>query len=135
MKISKVNKKSLIDEISFVIEKMKETEEPKTKLYYFSAVYGIMPRIFNLEFDSDLLCIHFVVSSCYNHLNSRLNNPDKVIQLPDEIFTKLEETTQELLVAIDKEEDFYEVLKKFTLIGYIAGGNGYYLYQKGQIKI
>ena len=55
MKLSAANKKILVNEIKFSIEKMKETEDPKTRLYFFSAIYGIISRIFNLEFSSDLV--------------------------------------------------------------------------------
>jgi len=135
MKISDENKKKLIEEIEFVIEQMKNEEDPKAKLYYFSAVYGIMPRIFNIEYNSDLIFAHFVISSTYNRINSRLDNPDKAIKIPDDLFDKLIELTKELLDVIKKNKSLYEVLKKFTLLGYVTLGNGYYLYKKGLLKI
>lgn len=135
MNITAENKKRLIEEIKFVIKQMKAAEEPKSRLYYFSAVYGIMPRIFNLEFVPDLVFAHFVISSTYNQINSRLENPDKVVNIPENFFDKLIETIEQLLTSIEKNEDLYEVLKKFTLLGFITTGNGYYLYQKGLLKI
>lgn len=114
---------------------MKATEEPKSKLYYFSAIYGMMQRIFNLEFTADLVFIHFVINSAYNLINSRLESPDKVIKIPENLFDKLIEATEELSNSIEKNVDLYEVLKKFILLGYTTTGNGYYLYQKGLFKI
>lgn len=135
MKLSEENKQKLTDEIRFVINQMKEQEDPEAKLYYFSAIYGIMPRIFNTEFSDDLLFAHFVISSTYNNINQRLKSPDKAIKIPDELFDKLIETTEDLLNAIEKNKNLYTVLKKFTLLGYITLGNGYYLYKKGLLKI
>jgi len=135
MKISKENMKKIIEEIEFAIKQMKETPDPDQKLYYFSAVYGVMPRVFNFEFDEDLVFTHFVLSSVYNSINQRLKTPDSVILLPKEIFDRLEELTEKLLMALKKEEDICEILKDFILLSYVTTGNGYYLYKKGILKI
>ncbi|MGB7296675.1 MAG: hypothetical protein WBC70_13910 [Candidatus Aminicenantales bacterium] len=135
MKLSARNKKTLIVEIKFALEKMKSEKEPNSILYYFSAVYGVMYRIFNIEYDSDLVFAHFVISSTYNQINSRIQVPDKVIQLPPDLFDKLIKTTEELLDAMVYDKNLYEALKTFTLLGYVTVGNGYYLYQKGLLKI
>ena len=135
MKLSKAHKDSLVGEINFVLGKMAEEEDPLSKIYYFSAVYGIMHRIYNLEYAPDLIFAHFVLNSTYNQINVRLQNPDNTIKMPDELFEKLEEATRELLNALEKDLDLYEVLKKFTLLGYVTIGNGYYLYQKGLLKL
>jgi len=114
---------------------MKQQEDPETKLYYFSAIFGIMPRIFNIDFNEDLIFAHFVISSTHNNINQRIKNPDKVIKLPDELFDRLLALTEELLVTIEKDQNLYDILKKFTLLGYVTIGNGYYLYKKGMLKI
>ena len=135
MKLSKNMTQDLIEEIEFVIEKMKSVQDHYSKLYYFSAVYGIMTRIFNFEYNPDLIIAHFVTSSTYNQIKASLDNPDKAIKIPDELFEKLQERTEELLNAIKKDENLYEVLKMFWLLGYATMGNGYYLYKKGLLKI
>ncbi len=135
MKISESNKKKLIEEIKFVIEKMKSEEDTSTKLYYFSAIYGTMHRIFNIEYNSDLVFAHMITSATYNTLNSRLSIPDKVVQLPPEIFDKLIAVTEELKRTLEKNGNLYNVLKKYAILGFIASGNGYYLYQRGLVKI
>lgn len=135
MKISESNKKKLIEEIKFVLEKMKSEEDANTKLYYFSAVYGTMQRIFNIEYDSDLVFAHMVTNATYNALNLRLSNPDKVVQLSPDIFDKLSGVTEELKNTLEKNGNLYNVLKKYALLGFVTSGNGYYLYQKGLIKI
>jgi hypothetical protein len=43
--------------------------------------------------------------------------------------------TKELALAIDNDENVYEVLQKIAVHSYILSGNGYYLYRKGTIKI
>jgi len=135
MKIKKENRKSIVDEIRFSIEKMKEAEDPKAKLYYFSAVYAVIHRIFNIDYDDDLVFIHFVLLSTYNNINARLQNPDPIIKMPEDFFDKLIADTEELLGVIEMEGNPYEVLRNFILLAYITGGNGYYLYKKGLLKI
>lgn len=135
MNISPENKAKLLDEIKFVVQKMKAEEDPKNKLYYFSAVYGIMNRIYNLEEASDLVFAHFVISSTHGQINARLHDPDKVISVPEGFFDKLVEATGELLTVIENNKNPYEILKKFALLGYVMTGNGYYLFQRGLIKI
>lgn len=137
MKLSKQSKNKLTQEIRFVLNKMKGNDDPKIKLYYFSAIYGIMNRIYNLEYAPDLIFAHFVLSSTYNQINSSLqvSDKDKVIKIPDELFDKLIDATSDLLDVIENNKNLYDVLKKFSLLGYVTMGNGYYLYQKGLLKL
>jgi hypothetical protein len=135
MKLSKQNKKILINEIEFALEKMQASKDHNSIMYYFSAVYGVLHRIFNIEYDSDLVFAHFVVNGTYQHINSRLQATDKIIQIPENLFERLIETTKDFLEAIKDDKNLDEVLKRFTLLAYVTVGNGYYLYQKGLLKI
>lgn len=135
MKLSNANRDLITSEIKFSLEKMKEEKDDKVRLYYFSAVYGIMQRIFNLEYSPDLIFAHFVLNSTYNSVNMRLLNPDQVIKLPENLMDKLIKYTEELLDAIENDRDLYDILLKYTLLGYVTKGNGYFLYQKGLLKI
>lgn len=135
MKISTENKTKLITEIKFILEKMKEAPDPQSKLYYFSAVYGIMNRIYNLEYAPDLIFAHCIITATHAQISARLHDPDKTIQIPDELFDKLWGSTAKLLDVITKNLSLYEVLKEFALLGYVTVGNGYYLYQKKLLKL
>jgi len=135
MKLSKEIKKTLINEIEFAIEKMRSSKDPNLIMYYFSAVFGVLHRIFNIEYDSDLVFAHFIVNGTYQQINARLKAKDKIIQIPEILFERLIETTKNFLEAINGNKDLNEVLKEFTLLGYVTIGNGYYLYQKGLLKI
>lgn len=135
MKINEGSKQKIIKEINFAIVKMKEEKDKKTRLYYFSAIYGVMQRIFNLEFNPDLVFAHSVISSVYNQISVRLNNPDKVIKIPEELWEKLLVYSEELLEVIENNENLYDVLKKFVLLGFVTMGNGFYLYEKGELKL
>ena len=135
MKISADSKKKISEEIRFVLGKMKEQEDPKSKLYYFTAIYGMMHRIFNLEYAPDLIFAHFVIKSTFDQINLKLHDPEKIVGIPEGLFDKLFEATTELLNVLDTNKNPYEVLKQFVLLGYATGGNGYYLYEKGLLKL
>lgn len=139
MKLTSKNKEALLKEIKFAAKKMAETEDPKGKLYYFSAVYAIMQRIFNLEFDPELVFIHMVLNTTYSVLQDRLatieSGAEKVVKIPENLFDKLTEATKEIAKKIENNESSYEVLQKFVILGYVVSGNGYYLYEKGMLKI
>jgi len=135
MKISARNKKKLLGEIKFVVERMNGEKDPKSKLYFFTAIYGAISRIFNEEFIPDLVFAHLVLNATYTNIKSRLDNPENTIKVPKEIFNSLVIATEELYDAIEKDKSLYEPLKKFSLLTFVTTGNGYYLYQKGLLKI
>ena len=139
MKLSKNSRNAIVEEFRYAIEKMKEAEDPKGKLYYFSATYGIVNRILNLEFSSELVFLHLVLNTTHGVLNDRIasieSGVETVIKLPEKVFERLVKSTEQLTEKINKNESFYEELQEIALLGYVASGNGFYLYQKGKIKL
>ena len=49
MAISDANRKLIVSEIKFAVKKMETAEEHSQKLYYFSAVFGVFHRIYNIS--------------------------------------------------------------------------------------
>jgi len=132
-------KKMLIDEFKFAIEKMEKEEDFDKKLYYFSALYSVLSRVFNVEFDPELVLIHLVLNTTYNSLQGRLasirRGEESVIKIPKEVFEKLTNITRELLVRIEKNRSTHDVLQKLATIAYMTTGNGYYLYERGLLRL
>lgn len=138
MKLSKAMKKILIDEITYVINAMEKEDNDEKKLYYFSGIHGVVNRIFNLEFNEELVFIHAVFKSSYEAINARLqamkNGQDPVVLLFKNQFENLIEIAKELSEKIKKDEPFDDVLRKLSVIAYSTTGNGFYLFTKGLIK-
>lgn len=139
MKISDDHKKIIVTEINYVVDKMKKTSNGEEMLYYFTAVYSVISRIFNLEYDRDLICAHFILQHTSEALNGRLQaivkGGETLIPLNEDHFKKLIDFTIELGKKIDKNEDITETLKKFILLAFTTTGNGHYLQEKGLLKI
>jgi hypothetical protein len=139
METSDVYRKMIADEINFAAKKMTKTPDASEKLYYFSAVFGILHRIFNIEYDSELVFAQSIVRSIHDAFLNRLkaiqHGGDTTVSLSDDQFEKLISLTKELAKKINKNEDITDTLKKFAILAYSTSGNGFYLVQKGLLKI
>jgi hypothetical protein len=138
MATSKNFKKLIIDEIKFAVDKMSESEDPNEVLYYFSAIPGIMHRVFNVEYDPDLVYMHHILRSTQEAFTQRLKasmGGDAVFILDGGQIDKLIELSKILLERLRDNKDIDRTLKKFTVLLYSTTGNGFYLMQKGVLKI
>jgi hypothetical protein len=139
MALSDANRKMIVNEIKFAVKKISEAEERSQKLYYFSAIFGIFHRVYNIEYDPELVFIHFILRSTHDAFQNRLQaievGKDKTVILSDEQFSKLSSLSEQLAKKFEKKQEIDSVLKKFTILLYSTTGNGYYLMQKGTLKI
>jgi TnpA family transposase len=138
MNISDNSREIIIKEINYVVNKMEECSSMEEKLYYFSGVYSIVQRIFNLEYDSDLVYAHSILLQTYNLFQQRLEAvkaKQLLIPLSEEQFKNLTIITKELAKKIAEKKEINNTLKKFVILSYTTTGNGYYLLQKGLLKI
>jgi hypothetical protein len=129
----------IVDEIKFVVKKMEETNDSSEKLFYFSAIFGILHRVYNTEYDPELVYAHLVLRSTHDALSSRLKaiqtGGDTTIALNEDQFLKLSDLSKKLANNFRKKEEIDSILKKFAILLYSTTGNGYYLMQKGLLKI
>lgn len=139
MNINKDFRKLIVDEINYVLTKMGQGQTGEEKIFYFSAIFGIMQRIYNLEFDPDLLYAHFILQETHKNLLSRLKSiemgGERAIPLHEYHFERLISLTEELRKNIAENKPLDNTLKKFVLLIYTTTGNGYYLMQKGILKV
>lgn len=134
MKISTNYREILADEIKFCREKINDEEDIKKKVYYYSAAYGMTRRIFNLEFDSQLQFIDFILNSSYKLILARISaimSGDTSIPISNDFFYNLANCLEVLENRIRNDEDTYDVLEKIINLTSTIDGNGYYLKEKG----
>ena len=70
MKISQELKKTLVDELRLVAKKVADEIDVRKKIYFFSAAHAMIYRIFNINFDPELVCTY---SSC-TEFNARYSS-------------------------------------------------------------
>ena len=129
MKIPEDFKKYILSEFDFTIKKMREEENPKRKLYFFTASYTTLERFMRYSLDPQLLLTHAVLNLCYGSLDSRLNSVargDIVIEMPEGFDEKLIEYLTELRNEIAEDRDTYQTLEKFVHLAYQTTGAGFY---------
>lgn len=136
--ISKENKDILVNEIDYVCNKILKSSIVSESIYYFSAIHGIVHRIMNLEFSTDLVFLHFILRHIFDSINSRVQvnvQGDILIQLDKSFFAKLSELLNELKNNIDSGSDINATLKKLVILTYSMTGNGYYLFEKNNFDV
>lgn len=139
MDVTEESRDIITKEIKFVLEKMSQSETPTEALYYFSGIPGVIQRVYNIEYDPDLVYTHFILRQTYEAFLTRLNiileRRDQVVPLSDKHFEKLLALTKQLAKKIAKNSELDDTLKKYVMLIYSTTGNGYYLQQKGLLKI
>ncbi len=139
MNINSKSRVMIVDEINFVVGKIEESKDITQGLYYLSGVHSIINRIYNQDFNEDLVLLHLILQSTHTAFNSRLNvirkGGDNTVPLFDSQIKALADYLKELAVVIEKKKDLNVIMKKFTLLSCSTTGNGYYLLQKGILKI
>lgn len=137
MKISKTHKEILLKEIQIVREKISQEKELRKKVFYYSAIYSEIARLYNHEYNPHLQFMHFVLNVSYNAMRDRLNMivaGDTTVPFPDNFFDELDKLLEKMQENIRNDEETYSVLEKISNLTYLLSGNGYYLSQKG-IKV
>jgi len=128
-----------VREISFVVDRVRTERDLRTRVYYYSGIYGEMLRILNISFDPQLLFAHNVMNNSYQLLRARSDTVvlgrDTTIDFPDGFFDRLCSLLEELADNIENNRDLYQTLQNISCLSYISTGNGYYLFQKGILTI
>ena len=139
MKLSDNSRKTIADEFKYVADKVRGETDPWRRIYFFSAAYAVVLRIFNLEFDPVLVLVHEVLQNAYKAIDSRLisitSGQEKTVTIPEELFGNLAKAVEELGAAIRDDKDLSQPLQKIAVIGFATTGNGYYLHQKGILRL
>lgn len=131
-------KKKITGEIIFAVQKMREHENPEQKLFFFSAIYSIIQRVCNIEYNKDLIFAYLVINNTYQMFMARLRAikaGETTIQFSKDQFDGLEDAALQMIKALESNQDLTPALKAFSIIAYSTTGNGYYLKEKGILKV
>ena len=131
----------IVEEIDFVLKKMQKAQVPEEKLYYFSAAHGVISRVMNFQCDPVLVFAHQVLSTVHAAFTGRLaamkSKEEKQFAVIPEMVEKLQEVLNDFKAALQRQEipEIHIALQRFANLGFVPTGNGFYLYQKGVVKI
>ena len=138
MNLSPDMQKVFTDEVATAIKYMKSVNMLEEKLFFLSAVYGAAFRIMNIQYDAELAFIHNVVNAACGMMQANLvfiKQGQGVNTFPKDVFDKLENALEQLLVKIEEGEQTYPILEKISNLAYSTTGKGYYLYLKGMLTL
>jgi len=129
----------LANEFRFAADKMAESPDLVTKLYFFSAFFGELNRAFNQLWGPELGLTHLVLQDVHEKINRRVNVPAVGTKIPNELPGALDQLANDLAALFESKQiddaRLHQVLARAAELSYVVTGNGYYLYLKGQIKI
>lgn len=138
MKINKIYKTAIVNEIKYVQKKMKESSNLEKKLFYYSAIPAEFLRVLNLEYDRDILYLHHVVNHTHLMFQQRIiaiKAGDTIVVIDDKQLDRLERLLADIVDTFEQNKKIDNVLKAFIELAYSTSGNGYYLMEKGLLKI
>jgi len=138
MKINKIYKTEIIKEIKYVQKKMKDSPNIEKKLFYYSAIPAEFLRVLNLEYNRDILYLHHI--SNYTHVSfqqriASIKAGDINIEINERQIEKLESSLDDIISVVEQKKKIDDVIKEFIELMYSTTGNGYYLMEKGLLKI
>lgn len=139
MKLSNNSRQIIVDEFLYIANRLNGESQITDKIYAYSAAYSVVNRVLNIEFEPTLILMHSVLQTTHAQINNTSGaiaaGAEKVITIPKNLFNYLAQGLQDLVAAISKDGDILTPLERIAIAGYITTGNGYYLYQKGILKL
>ena len=142
MQLNAQLRQRLAREYNTASTKMQEEAQLTKKLFYFSVFFGEAQRILNQQWDRDLALIFLVTQQAYTQFNVAVQTQAfKVLPIRAEVaIEQLTKVASDLAAytkkakTADSRDELCEILGRFAELTYAVGGNGSYLYEKGDIK-
>lgn len=138
MKLKAEHKKVILEEFEYAARMMREVQTFDEKLFFFSSTFGVLSRVLNFEFNSQLVFMHFVLNNAHTAILGRIQAAragDTAIVLKEDFFEKLTDMVDDLKNRIKSGKDAHDILEKIAVLTFTTTGNGYYLFRKGVFSI
>jgi len=130
MKLSEEQKSHIVDEFTYVIEKMENSKTLDESLYFFTGIHSALNRILNMNYSSELLFTDMIVHNCHDICNARmqaLKAGQTVIPFADNLGQRLIELTRKLSDVFFVKTKRMKILEEMIATVYATTGNGFYL--------
>ena len=140
LKLPKPVQRRLASEFRFAADKMADSPDLPTELYFFSVFYGELHRMLNQSWSRELSLAHQTLKTAYESINARIMAPTpEGVRIPAELPDALHRVADELASIFTRKEiddaQLFQVLTRAAELASVVSGNGFYLYLKGEIRI
>ena len=139
-------RQNLAEQFTFAVERMVQattTRDAPNQLYYFSAFYSELNRTFNRHWDPELALLHLVLHDTHNKIITRVSQQgagvSPQIGVPVALLEELTRQAVKLTAFFHEDEvnvlELHAIETRISELAYVCTGNGFYLFQRGLIKI
>lgn len=139
MKLSNEYHEIILNEFYEIERLWNESEILIDKLYFFSASFGIINRVMNLQYEPILAFMHQILNGVHQAVSQRLasHSPTKSGEFPPEMIDAMMTSFLNLRDAFEAKNDerMWKALEKLSNLTYATTGNGFYLYLQGKIVL
>jgi len=131
----------LVNEFRLALAHMAEAESPAQYIFYYSIFYGEIVRVLNWHWDETLALIWSNVQHTHQAIATSVSATaagNTAVALPKEFYDAVTRTSSALTDHVENNGDDAElcrILGRLAELTYSSTGNGYYLLQKGVIKL
>ena len=139
MALSEESRSVIAQNFALISQKIRGDGDLVEKAYVFSHTHGVIQRVFNVEYDPDLVLVHSVLQAAHSEFANRLigiaNGNMKDLDERDRLFDSLADAVEELGEAIRDNNTLLESLRKIAVVGYIGTSHGHYMFERGVVRI
>ena len=131
----------LASEFSFAVSKMEELPHLPMfgeLLFYYSAFFGAINRAVNLEWNRELVLLHFIMQFSHAEMNAiverrQLHFLDEM--LPQHLTDVCKQIAQIFSTNTMTPDNLYPLIARITELSYSTTGNGRYNLRKGNLVL
>jgi hypothetical protein len=132
-------KAHVLDEFDQVLQVLRSGASLEEKLYYYSAIFGAIYRVMNIQPSNELIFVHHVLNTVHTAFQARLQaikrDAERPVMIEEPMVEKLVQLMEKLRESIALGTDSTDICKNLTVLAYATTGNGYYLYKKGDLVL
>jgi len=104
-------------------------QSPSYAVYFFSAAYGAVQRVLNIEYNTELVLLHNVLSTAHGQMAAAQQQG----RITFDILNRLGISIALLADRIESDAPLIDLFLEISELSYSTTGNGFYLRQIGRI--
>lgn len=113
--------------------------DPFRTLYHMSAIYGALNRVFNIEYDPDLVFAHNVFQQAHQQMHAQFmkvaTRAERSIDFGFDVMESLVNAVASFVETLENGTEVTSALGRISEIMYSTTGNGHYLYLRGALRL